>query len=110
MDNMMSGVNTSDYASIYNQTTSNLESNLKKTLATDDEMMLSCKEFEAYMLEQVYKSMEKTVIRAEEEQNEYEEYFGDLRNQEFAKLATDQGGVGLAQQLYEAMKRNSGIE
>ena len=59
MDNMMSGVNTSDYASIYNQTTSNLESNLKKTLATDDEMMISCKEFEAYMLEQVYKSMEK---------------------------------------------------
>ena len=50
MDNMMSGVNTSDYASIYNQTTSNLESNLKKTLATDDEMMLSCKEFEAYIL------------------------------------------------------------
>lgn len=110
MDNMMSGVNTSDYASIYNQTTSNLESNLKKTLATDDEMMQACKEFEAYMLEQVYKSMEKTVIRAEEEQNEYEEYFGDLRIQEFAKLATDQGGVGLAQQLYEAMKRNSGIE
>lgn len=110
MDNMITGATSSDYASIYNQTTSNLENNLKKTLATDDEMMQACKEFEAYMIEQVYKSMDKTIIRADEDKNEYEEYFGDLRTQEFAKLATDQGGIGLAQQLYEAMKRNSGIE
>lgn len=110
MDNMITGVTSSDYASIYKQSTSDLENNLKKTLATDDEMMQACKEFEAYMIEQMYKSMDKTIIRADEEENEYEEYFGDLRTQEFAKLATDQGGIGLAQQLYEAMKRNSGIE
>lgn len=110
MDNMLAGVSSTDYASIYNQTTGNLESNLKKTLATDDEMMQACKEFESYMLEQIYKNMDKTILRSKEDKNEYEEYFGDLRTQEFAKLATEQGGIGLAQQLYEAMKRNNGIE
>ena len=107
---MMSGVGSSDYSAIVNQATTGLENNLKKPLATDDEMMEACKEFEAYMLEQIYKGMEKTIIRADEEENDYEQYFGDLRTQEFAKMATDQGGIGLAQQLYEAMKRNSGIE
>ena len=60
------------------------------------------------MIEQVYKSMEKTIIKADEDENEYETYFGDMRIQQYAKSVVDQGGVGLAQQLYEAMKRNSG--
>lgn len=105
-------ISGTDYSNIINQAqTSGLEGTLgamDKTKATDDEMMAACKEFEAYMIEQVYKSMEKTIIKADEDENEYETYFGDMRIQQYAKSVVDQGGVGLAQQLYDAMKRNSG--
>jgi len=109
----VNGVNGNDYAAITNQSqTKDLENNLSYLnveTATDIEMMNACKEFEAYMIEQMYKSMEKTVIKADEKENEYEQYFGDMRVQEYAKMVSDQGGFGLAQQLYEAMKRNQGI-
>ena len=108
----INNISGTDYSSVIAQTqTGGLESTLgsiDKTKATDDEMMNACKEFEAYMIEQVYKSMEKTIIKADEDENEYETYFGDMRIQQYAKSVVDQGGVGLAQQLYEAMKRNSG--
>lgn len=108
----LNGISGNDYSSVIAQTqTSGLEGTLgsiDSTKATDDEMMNACKEFEAYMIEQIYKSMEKTIIKADEEENEYETYFGDMRIQQYAKSVVDQGGIGLAQQLYEAMKRNSG--
>lgn len=100
----------STYASIVSQTQAiDLEKNLankNNDKITDVEAMEACKEFEAYMLEQVYKSMEKTVMRAEDK-SDYEEYFGDMMIQEYAKRAVDQGGIGLANQLYEAMKNNN---
>ncbi|MBQ8317811.1 MAG: rod-binding protein [Lachnospiraceae bacterium] len=108
----INGISGTDYTNIINQTaTSGLESTLgtiDSSKATDDEMLKACKEFEQYMIEQVYKAMEKTVIKADEEENEYENYFGDMKVQQYAKSVVDQGGIGLAQQLYEAMKRNSG--
>ena len=108
----MNGISGTDYSAVINQTqTSGLEStlnNVSKTTSSDDEMMEACKEFEAYMIEQIYKSMEKTIMKAEEE-GDYEEYFGDMLIQEYAKTATEQGTFGLANQLYEAMVRNQGV-
>lgn len=108
----INGISGTDYTNIINQTaTSGLESTLgtiDSTNATDDEMMTACKEFEQYMIEQVYKAMEKTIIKADEDENEYETYFGDMKVQQYAKTVVDQGGIGLAQQLYEAMRRNAG--
>lgn len=108
----LNGISGNDYSSIIAQTQTNgLENSLENisgAKSTDDEIMNACKEFETYMIEQIYKSMEKTIIKADEEENEYETYFGDMRIQEYAKSVVDQGGIGLAQQLYEAMKRNSG--
>lgn len=109
----MNGISGTDYSAMVNQTSSkDLEKNLAgmgKANATDDEMMKACKEFEAYMVEQVYKAMEKTIIKADEEENEYESYFGDMRIQQYAQQISDQGTLGLAQQLYESMKRNQGV-
>lgn len=103
-------VNAGDYASVYNDTqASGLENRLKTSNSdkmTDKQAMEACKEFEAYMLEQIFKSMEKTVMRAEEK-SEYEEYFGDMLIQEYAGAAMEQGGIGLARQLYESMQRNN---
>ena len=86
---ILNGISGTDYSSIIAQTQTNgLEGTLgsfDKTKATDDEMMNACKEFEAYMIEQVYKSMEKTIIKADEDENEYETYFGDMRIQKYAQ-------------------------
>lgn len=108
---MSVGMGATDYAAIVNQTNqTNLESKIKNNSdkMTDVEAMEACKEFEAYMLEQVYKAMDKTVMRAEDK-SDYEEYFGDLQIQSYAKSAVDQGGIGLAKQLYESMKNNNQI-
>ena len=82
-----------------------LEEKLKSKPATDEELMEVCKSFESYLLEQVMKGMEKT-IPSEEKKNTYLEYFGDMLYQEYAKSATENQGLGLAQMLYESMKRN----
>lgn len=79
--------------------------------STEEELMDVCKEFEAYFVEQMYKSMEKMVPKSSDESNEYLNMFGDRLTQEYAKNTTEQGeGLGLAQMLYEQMKRNYGID
>lgn len=82
-----------------------LSDKINNKTATDEEMMEVCKSFEAYFLEQVMKGMEKTIPYTEEK-NTYLEYFGDMLYQEYAKSATENQGLGLAQMLYESMKRN----
>ena len=103
-----------DYTSYITQANSDkLTSSLSganKDKATDAEMLEACKEFETYMVEQVYKQMEKTIMKADDEENEYEQYFGDYRIHEMAKQVSDQSNLGLANQLYQAMKRNSGVD
>lgn len=80
---------------------------------TNEELMDACKEFEAYFMEQLYKGMEKTIIKADEKEDvtsQYKNFFGDMQIQEYSKIAVNQGeGIGLAAQLYEQMKRNYGL-
>jgi len=89
--------------------TSNLESALNNSdSATDEELMDACKSFESYLLEQVFKGMENTVQKSdEEEENDYMAQFGDMLYEEYAKAATESEGYGIAQMLYDSMKRNS---
>ena len=77
---------------------------------TDEELMEVCKEFEAYFLEQVFDAMMKTAtVFSEEEKNGYAakmvDYFKDTAVQELTAQATEQNGFGIAQTLYEQMKR-----
>ncbi len=87
-------------------------SKLEETLsnaknATDEELMDACKSFEAYLLEQVFKGMEKTILKdKDEEQNDYLAQFGDKLYEEYAKDASESGSLGIAQMLYDSMKRN----
>ena len=89
--------------------TSPLEDKLSNSSnATDEELMDACKSFESYLLEQVFKGMENTVMKDEEEtKNDYMEQFGDMLYEEYSKSATESGGYGIAQMLYDSMKRNS---
>ena len=114
----ITGIDTSSYYSDYYTKASDASANaLEKTLGkvdtntTEEELMSACKEFEAYFLEQIYKGMEKTIMKADdEESNQYMDYFGDMQIEEYAKKAADQGdGIGLARQLFEQMKRNYGL-
>lgn len=76
--------------------------------ATDDELMEVCKEFEAYFMEQVYKEMLKTIPKSDDSSSSMlVDYFKDTAISEIASQSVDGGnGVGLAQSLYEQMRRN----
>lgn len=77
--------------------------------ATDDELMAVCKQFEAYFLEQVLKEVKKTVpdiSGATGANKNLMDFYTDNMIQEMAAQSTEQNSLGLAQLLYEQMKRN----
>lgn len=80
--------------------------------SSDDELMDVCKEFESYFLEQIFKEMRKTIPENEDVSSSSKsltEYFGDELIKEYSARSTEQQGLGLAQMLYEQMKRNYGV-
>lgn len=88
------------------KTAGNLEDKLKNTSDLEDkELMEVCKSFETYFIEQMFKEMRKTVPESQEK-NEYQEYFGDMLYEEYSKEISKNGEMGLAQMLYESMKKN----
>ena len=126
---------STSYADTYDKTSSQLSDKLTSTdfsQASDDELMSVCKDFESYFVEQVLKSMEKMAkIDSEDEDsnlftsmagiggtedtslNTLGSYFGDEMVSSYAKLMTDSNkgkGLGIAQTLYEQMKRNYSTE
>lgn len=102
------------YASASNQSASKLEGQLGKDYSkvNDDELMDACKQFEAYFLEQMFKEMMKTIPKSEESDSTSNmvDFFEDRMVQNIATESTEQNSLGLAQMLYEQMKRNYGLE
>lgn len=106
-----SSLYTSDYYKTTTET-AQMESKLKTGKleeSSEDELLNVCKEFESYFVEQMFKAMEKMVPKEESGTNEVE-MFSDLMYQEMASSATKQQDYGIAQKLYEQMKRNYGLE
>lgn len=107
--------NISDlYSNVYktnNPSASKLEGKLEGdfTKASDEEMMDACKQFEAYFVEQMFKSMIDTIPKSENTTaytSNLMDYYTDEMVQKLATDSTETGGLGLAQTLYEQMKRN----
>ena len=104
------------YTEYLNQQTDNVSSKkMQDTVskdyskATDEELLDVCKQFEAYFMEQVFKQMEKTIIKDESSSGQTTalvDYFKDSALQELTKTSTETQGLGNAQMLYEQMKRN----
>ena len=104
------------YTEYLNQQTDNVSSKkMQDTVskdyskASDEELLDVCKQFEAYFMEQVFKQMEKTIIKDESSSGTTStlvDYFKDSALQELTKTSTETQGVGIAQMLYEQMKRN----
>ena len=111
MADTLSGIG--EYYSQYKKTDSTSEklsgalNSTDYSKATDEELMNVCKQFESYFVEQVIKSMEKMIPKDKDsETSKYLDYFGDVFTQELAGAVTEQSNLGLAQTLYELMKRN----
>lgn len=82
--------------------------------ANEEELLDACKQFESYFLEQVFKEMLKTTkVFSDDDENGYAskmvDYFKDSAVQHLCEQATAGDGLGLANMLYEQMKRNYGI-
>lgn len=92
-----------------NKAAQELSQNKDYSKATDDELMDACKQFEAYFLEQCFKEMLKTVKTDEYSSSSTStlvDYFKDEMVKNVAEESTDKQSLGLAQMLYEQMKRN----
>lgn len=74
--------------------------------ATDEELMDACKSFESYLVEQVLSKVKDSIVPKEEDENEYMKMFGDKLYESYASMIADSGQLGLAQKLYESMKRD----
>jgi flagellar protein FlgJ len=103
------------YSTAANQSATKLKNQLEsdQTSASDDELMDVCKQFESYFLEQVFKEMEKTIPSSEDSSsstNQLVDYYKDQMIQTLASQSTEQNSLGLAQTLYEQMKRNLGVD
>lgn len=119
---MTSAINgLGDYYQTYqttDATTQKLQQSLQATdkTSSEDELLDACKEFETYFVEQVMKSMEAftKVPGAEDEEtssksSSYYETFKSTLTEEMAGTLTDNADFGIANVLYEQMKRNYGI-
>lgn len=110
LDPTMSMMNS---GSVYNNAQLQAANKLSEQIegATNDEDTLqACKDFEAYMLEQIFKKMNesaKLLGDSEEEDatsHQYVELFEDNYYQEIAKQMMASGqGVGIAEQLYQSI-------
>ena len=94
-----------------NTSASSLSNSLNNIENADDEKLMSAaKEFEAYFVEQVFKEMQNSIPTTESSDSGMEtlkSYYTDELTKEYAKSAVNQGsGYGLAQSIYDQMKRN----
>ena len=79
---------------------------------SDEEMLDACKEFETYLWEQVIKSMKSaSEVFSDGEKSPQVDYFMDTAITKTAEQMTEQslGSNSLAMQMFEQMKRNSGV-
>lgn len=131
IDNLNSIYANSTYT---NQTTNSISNKLNSTdfsKASDDELMEVCKDFESYFVEQMLKSMAKmssvdgsnsdniyaslfgVTEDSDSGMNTLSSYFGDeLMSSMADKVVENQSGrgLGIAQTLYEQMKRNYSVK
>ena len=108
-----SALDSNAYTNAANQTASKLQDKLNSSdysKATDDELMDACKQFESYFLEQMFKEMMKTIPDTSSSNSQLMDYYKDEMVQQIASDSTEQNSLGLAQMLYEQMKRNYNLE
>lgn len=114
-------ISLDNLSSLYNMggsytdvSTQKLQETLKEDLskASDEGLKEVCQEFETYFTQMVFKEMMKTVPEysdkdADPATKQMKSYFKEELLGEWAKMSASRGGgIGLASQMYEQIKRN----
>lgn len=78
---------------------------------SDEEMLDACKQFEAYMIQQMFKTMQETAkVFSDDDDDDSTSYvnmFQDNYLSTIAEQMVNSGqGLGIAEQLYQSMKNN----
>lgn len=113
----INGLNT-DYSNYVSQSSAasakmNKIRNMDYKNATDEELMDACKQFEEYFVEMTLKEVFKTVDlfgmgeSTSSAMSTSKDLMKDSVVQSFAEKITEESNLGLAQQLYESMRRNT---
>jgi flagellar protein FlgJ len=90
------------------QKTDAFEKILKKASKQEEpkELMNACKQFETYFVHQLLKEMRSTIQPGGlVEKSRGEEIFEDMLDEEYAKNASEAGGIGLADMLYKQLSQ-----
>jgi len=75
----------------------------------DKELKAVCQEFEAIMLDMLYKQMKATVIKSDLiEKDPGTDIFESMQDEELMKKASQTGSLGLAESLYKQLSRQYG--
>jgi Rod binding domain-containing protein len=108
-DTYLTNYSTTASDSVSEQLTSQIQS-----ASTDEETLEACQEFESYMIEQMFKTMEETAKvfsddDDEDDSSDYVDMFQDNYLSTIAEQMVSSGqGLGIAEQLYESIKNNTG--
>ena len=113
----MSDINLLNYQNYMNTTASptagsiDAMKNRDFSKASDEELMEACKQFESYFMEMVMKEMTKNIHLTGEDadagSSTMVDFYKDQTISRLAAQSTEQNSLGLAQQMYEQMKRSS---
>ena len=112
---------SSDYSAYLSSSSAAADkmNNIKRTdytNATDDELMDACKQFEQYLVEMVMDEVMDTVDifgtgePSSSAMASSQDLMKDSMVQTMAKQLADGSNLGVAQELYESMKRNYGMD
>lgn len=98
-------------AAQYADENSKIESFQDQLLDAEDDAELkdACDQFEEYFLSLMFKQMEKTTLKDDDDDSMFKEGQAEKMTksflyQEYAKVVTDAGGIGLSDQMYEQMQ------
>ena len=85
-----------------------------KEADTDEETLDACRQFESYMIQQMYKNMEK-IAKAfsdddeDDSSSDYVNMFSDNYLEEIAdKMVYSGQGLGISEKMYQSIKANQG--
>lgn len=94
------------YVSDWSKNETAVTQQANKTNQSDEELQEACKAFESYFIEQMFKEMRETLPESELiEKSQGEEIFEDMLYQEYANVASEGEGIGLAQMLYQQLSK-----
>lgn len=101
-----------NYSTTANDAISEKLSKQVQSAESDEQMLDACKQFEAYLIQQMFKSMEesaKVFSDEEDDSTDYVNMYEDNYLSTIAEQMVNSGqGMGIAEQLYESMKYNAG--